>query len=203
MAEDLKPRWTNKVTGEKLSARAILGLGDDIQVSKPGFEANAKACSESLEKLRKLRRKRAARAERKVRRKRAESDDDDDDEEMEDAEEGEEEVEDEETDMGDDMEVDDDVTEGEDLGPGSHTVGMGESEYFPFENDEEATVLGTIGLNSCSGVLIVGQKGAIIAHLLPISPNQGLNEGTFRTSVDEKVTALYNTNKANLAGAKM
>ncbi|KAL8835888.1 MAG: hypothetical protein Q9176_006661 [Flavoplaca citrina] len=178
IADDLKPRWTNKVTGEKLSVRALSGLDDDIQVSKPGFEANAKACSESLEKLRKLRRKRAARAERNVRRRRAKSDDDDNDEEMEDEEEGEEEVEDEETDTGDDMELDDEEPEGQDFGPGSYTVGG-------------------------SGVLIVGEKGAIIAHLVPISPQDGLTEAMFQKSVDVNVTGLYNTNKGNLAGTKM
>ncbi|KAL9032031.1 MAG: hypothetical protein Q9180_006744 [Flavoplaca navasiana] len=205
IADDLKPRWTNKVTGEKLSVRALSGLGDDIQVSKPGFEANAKACSESLEKLRKLRRKRAARAERKVRRRRAQSESDD--EEMEDEEEGEEEgeeeIEDDETDTGDDMELDSDDLEGQDLGPNSYTDGIGEGEFFPYDKIKDVSVLGTMGLNSCSGVLIVGEKGAIIAHLMPISPQEGLTEAMFQKSVDVNVTGLYTKNKANLAGAKM
>ncbi|KAL8887019.1 MAG: hypothetical protein Q9215_005355 [Flavoplaca cf. flavocitrina] len=156
---------------------------------------------QSLKKLRKLRRKRAARAERKVRHKRAESDDDD--EEMEDEEEGEEEVEDEETDTGDDMEVDSDEPEGQDFGPGSYTVGMGKAEFFPYNKKKDVSLLGTIRLNSCSGVLIVGEKGAIIAHLLPISPEEGLTEAMFQKSVDVNVTGLYNTNKGNLAGTKI
>ncbi|KAL9626474.1 MAG: hypothetical protein Q9204_007274 [Flavoplaca sp. TL-2023a] len=206
ISDDLIPRWTNKVTGEKLSVRALSGLGDDIQVSKRAFEANAKACSVSLEKLRKLRRKRAARAERKVRRKRASSDDDD--EEMEDDEEGQEEGEDEGTDTGGDMEVDSDEPESdepedEDLGTGSYTVRMGEGEFFPYDNKKGASVIGTIALNSCSGVLIVGEKGAIIAHLKPISPQEGLTEAMFQKSVDVNVTGLYTKHAADLGVAKI
>ncbi|KAL8863759.1 MAG: hypothetical protein Q9198_010360 [Flavoplaca austrocitrina] len=122
---------------------------------------------------------------------------------MEDEEEGEEEVEDEEADMGDNMEIDSDELEGEDLGPGSYTVPMGEAEFFPYDKNKDVSLLGTIGLNSCSGVLIVGETGAISAHLLPISPQEGLNRDTFQTSVNEKVKGLYTKNKANLAGAKM
>ncbi|KAL8911238.1 MAG: hypothetical protein Q9172_007704 [Xanthocarpia lactea] len=205
-AEDLKPRWINKATGEKVGARGLFGLGDDIEISQPAFQANAKACAGALDKLRKLRRKRAARAERKVRRKRADESDpeDDEDEVMEDEtdvqDEGDMDVDD---DSEGDMDFDDDSEDGMDLGPESHTVGMGESEFFPFENDEESTVLGTIGINSCSGVLIVGQKGAVIAHLEPISPNEGRTVDTFKQDIASKVSGIYTSNQANLAGAKM
>ncbi|KAL8856311.1 MAG: hypothetical protein Q9178_007075 [Gyalolechia marmorata] len=174
-AEDLKLRWTNKATGEK-----------------PTREHAPVA----LDKSRKLRRKRAARAARKLRRKRADSEPgDDEDEVMED-----------ETDVEDEGEMDlDDVDseDGMDLGPDSHTVPMGQSEFFPFENKEASTILGTIGLNSCSGVLIVGQKGGVIAHLEPISPNEGRTEDNFKQDIASKVSGIYTNNKANLAGAKM
>ncbi|KAL8913117.1 MAG: hypothetical protein Q9171_002011 [Xanthocarpia ochracea] len=214
-AEYLKPRWINKATGEKVSARGLFGLGDEIKISQPEFQANAKACAGALDKLRKLRRKRAARAERKVRRKRADEDDFEDDED---------EVMDEETDVEDEgeMEVEEESEESEEsketeeskgtkeseesnmaLGPDSHTVRMGFSEFFPFENEEDSTILGTVGINSCSGVLIVGQKGALIAHLEPISPDEGRTEDTFKQDVASKVTGVYTTNQANLAGGKM
>ena len=196
-AEYLKPRWINKATGGKVSARGLFGLGDDIEISKPAFQANAKACAGALDKLRKLRRKRAARAERKLRRKRDDSDlEDDEDDVMDD----ETDVEDE-----DDMEVDDDESEESNmaLGPDSHTVPMGGSEFFPFENDEDSTILGTVGINSCSGVLIVGQKGAVIAHLMPISPDEGRTEDNFKQDIDTMVKGLYTSNQANLANPKM
>ena len=195
-AEDLTPRRTNKATGEKLSARGLFGLGDDIEISRPAFQANAKACAGALDKLRKLRRKRAARAERKVRRKRADVNDPEDDKD---------EVMEEETDVEDEdeMDVDDDSEDGMDLGPDSHTVPQGGFEFFPYENDEDSTILGTVGLNSCSGVLIVGQKGAVIAHLEPISPDEGRKEDVFKQDIADKVSKPYNDNKASLAGAKM
>ncbi len=154
--------------------------------------------------MRKLRRKRAARAERKVRRKRADEDDFEDDED---------EVMDDETDVEDEdeMEVDEEESEGSGeskdsnmaLGPASHTVPMGKSEFFPFENEEDSTILGTVGINACSGVLIVGQKGAVIAHLMPISPDEGRTEDNFKQDIASMVTGIYTTNQANLAGAKM
>lgn len=54
IAENHKPRLTSTVTGEKLSVSGLFDLGDEIKVSEPAFEANAKACSSALNKLRKL-----------------------------------------------------------------------------------------------------------------------------------------------------
>ncbi|KAL8786469.1 MAG: hypothetical protein Q9213_002785 [Squamulea squamosa] len=199
---DLKPRWTNRINGEKLSVRGLFGLGDDIKIAKSSFEANAKACSDALKKLRKARRKRAAyakraaRAERKIRRKRADIDDPEDDED---------DVMDGETDVEDDDEFDleDDGEDGMDLGGTSHTVGQGQSDFWPFDNQDGDTIIGTVGLNSCSGVLIVGNNGAVIAHLDPISPNEGRTEDAFKGDVTDKVSKLYTDNRANLQNAKM
>ncbi|KAI4259230.1 MAG: hypothetical protein L6R42_004681 [Xanthoria sp. 1 TBL-2021] len=101
------------------------------------------------------------------------------------------------------MDIDDDSEDGVDLGPDSHTVPIGGHEFFPFENDEDSTILGTVGLISCIGVLIVGKKGAVIAHLEPISPNEGRSEDTFKQDVANKVSKHYNVNKANLADVKI
>ncbi|KAL8927095.1 MAG: hypothetical protein Q9172_001517 [Xanthocarpia lactea] len=165
---DLKPRWTNRVNGEKLNTRALFGLfdgdsGDGVEIAKSTSQGNAKACSEAIDKLRKARKLR----------KRA----DDGDYEM----------------------SDEPQSDGMDLGPKSHTVSMGNSDFIAFDDDDETDILGTVGLNSCTGVLIVGKKGAVIAHLDPIEDGQ--NQNQFKQDVADKVTALYNANRDRLGEA--
>lgn len=95
-----------------------------------------------------------------------------------------------------------DSEDGMDLGPRSRTVPMGKSTFEGFDDHHDVDILGTEGLNSCTGVLIVGKKGAIIAHLNPIE--EGDNKGDdFKDDVADKVTKLYTDNKDLLEDAKM
>jgi len=48
---------------------------------------------------------------------------------------------------------------------GNNLVKMGKTGYFPFKKNGEA--YGSTGFNSCLGVLIVGDGGAIIGHYCP------------------------------------
>ena len=88
-----------------------------------------------------------------------------------------------------------------DLGATSHTVSMGNSDFLAFDDDDDTDILGTVGLNSCTGVIILGKEGAVIAHLDPIEDGQDIT--AFSADVDSKVKALYNANAAKLTDAKM
>ena len=164
----LDPRWTNRVTGQKLNTRGLLGLfdngGDGVKIAESSSESNAKACHKAISKLRKS----------KARKKRSDYETEDEPE-----------------------------SDGMDLGPSSHTVSMGNSDFLAFDDgdDDDTDILGTVGLNSCTGVLIVGDKGAVIAHLDPIEDGEGTDR--FKQDVEGKVKAVYNDNKDKMENAKM
>lgn len=130
-----------------------------------------------------------------MRRKRADPPEEEDDDVMDD-----------ETDLEDDdeMEVDDDSDDsGMALGGNSFTIPQDAGDFRAYANNEDDTIIGTVGLNSCSGVLIVGDGGAVMAHLNPISPDEGNPREQFEADVEEKVKALFRTNAGQLANAKM
>ncbi len=155
-----------------------------MEIAKSTSQGNAKACREAINKLRKA---------RKLRKR---MDDDDDEEEEEEEEEGS------GGDSGGDYQLSDmPSSDGMDLGPRSHTVSLGNSDFIAFDAEDDTDIIGTVGLNSCTGVLIVGKEGAVIAHLDPIEDGQ--NPDQFKQTVAEKVTALYNANKDRLGEAKM
>ncbi|KAL9614162.1 MAG: hypothetical protein Q9167_001314 [Letrouitia subvulpina] len=117
-----------------------------------------------------------------------------------------------------------------DLGPASKTVPMGESLFLSWEEaqNEGIELLGTVGLNSCTGILIIGKQGGIIAHLDPIEAKGGVEDDNededdqedqdedmedaeadeaskeqFKQALAEKVEKLYNDNKDKLTEATM
>lgn len=117
-----------------------------------------------------------------------------------------------------------------DLGAASKTVPMGESIFLSWEDAEAEgiEILGTVGLNSCTGVLVVGNGGGIIAHLNPIEAKDGVEDDNededdqedqdedmedaeadeaskeeFQQALADKVEKLYNENKDKLAEATM
>ncbi|KAI4196994.1 MAG: hypothetical protein LQ346_003129 [Caloplaca aetnensis] len=92
----------------------------------------------------------------------------------------------------DDDDLDDLADDMMGLGDDSYTVAQGTSDSVVFANDEDIHTFGTVGLNSCSGVLIVGNKGAIAAHINPIPANG--NRDTFTQEVAD-VTDLFNSKR--------
>ncbi|KAL8899637.1 MAG: hypothetical protein Q9207_006086 [Kuettlingeria erythrocarpa] len=67
-------------------------------------------------------------------------------------------------------------------------------------------LIGTNGLNSCSGVLIVGDKGYAVAHLVPIELADGgtpdpASAPAFHDTVVSQVEADFNNNRADLNNA--
>lgn len=117
-----------------------------------------------------------------------------------------------------------------DLGPSSKTVLMGNSVFLSWADAESEgiDILGTVGLNSCTGILIVGKEGGIIAHLDPIEAKDGVEDDNededdqedqdedmedaeadedskeqFKQALADKVEKLYNDNKDKLAEATM
>ncbi|KAL8717921.1 MAG: hypothetical protein Q9225_004885 [Loekoesia sp. 1 TL-2023] len=115
-------------------------------------------------------------------------------------------------DDGSDLEMDDQDDGHDMLGDKSYTVDMGEHMFISEDeaDDEDIKILGTYGLNSCSGVLIVGDKGYAVAHLNPI---EGSDEDAtvadddskqeFKDNVANMVEKDYNDNKDNLGNAVM
>lgn len=115
-------------------------------------------------------------------------------------------------DDGSDLEMDDQDDGHDMLGDNSYTVNMGEHIYLNEDDadDDDIKILGTYGLNSCSGVLIVGDKGYSVAHLDPIesSGEDGTtaDEGSkqqFKDNVASMVEKDYTDNKDNLGNAVM
>ncbi|KAL8902131.1 MAG: hypothetical protein Q9207_004863 [Kuettlingeria erythrocarpa] len=162
----LKVRGTDIVQGGNLRTR-------DVDVKDDVSRGNAEACAQALNKLRrsKLRKSKA--------RKRADGDDDDDDDvDMDDG--------------SDDVDLSDLSDDMMGLGDDSYTVAQGTSDSVVFANDEDINKFGTVGLNSCSGVLIVGNKGAIAAHINPIPANG--NRDKFTQEVGD-VTDLFNSKR--------
>lgn len=96
------------------------------------------------------------------------------------------------------------------LGKDSCTVDMGEHRFLSETeaHDEGFELFGTYGINSCSGVLIVGDNGYAVAHLDPIeetedgSPDPATAQA-FHDNVVGQVEADYNSNKENLGNAVM
>lgn len=111
------------------------------------------------------------------------------------------------------LDVDEDLDDEHNwLGDESFTVQMGEHAYLSEEkaDDHDLKFFGTVALDSCSGVLIVGDNGYTVAHLDPIgaadeaqtTPDQNsLQE--FRANVASMVEADYNSNRDNLGNAVM
>ena len=171
---DLKARWTTGFNGEKLSVRGLFGIGDDASEDVKIAKSSVKSNAQACsDAINKLRKAKA----RKARKARKRSD-------------------------VDDLDMEDEPSDdGMDLGTESFTVPMGGSAFQAYDNDDDIEILGTVGLNSCSGVLIVGKKGATIAHLDPIEADG--NADQFNADVASKVTQVYNDNKDNLEDAKM
>lgn len=98
----------------------------------------------------------------------------------------------------DDLSSDSNMGFGED----SFTVAQGTSNSVVFANEDDIKKFGTVGLNSCTGVLIVGNKGAIAAHINPIEVDG--NRDDFTQEVAD-MTALFNDKKdeLELTGATM
>ncbi|KAL8764124.1 MAG: hypothetical protein Q9184_000266 [Pyrenodesmia sp. 2 TL-2023] len=184
------PRALGNPIGGKLAGRG-LAKREDVDQDEDATKAQAKRCADALNNLgRKLRRRRAARKAKRA-------DDDDDDEEEEDDDE---EMED----------VSDDGSGHSMLGKDSYTVNMEEHRFVTEGEASDAgyELYGTYGLDSCSGVLIVGDNGYSIAHIVPIeetqdgSPDQASVE-EFRNNVANMVEKDYNDNKENLGNAVM
>ncbi len=74
----------------------------------------------------------------------------------------------------------------------SYTVAQGTSDSVVFANDYDIHIFGTVGLNSCSGVLIVGNKGAIAAHINPIPANGNREDFTWEVA---DATDLFNSKR--------
>ena len=132
-------------------------------MDKESAKSNAAGCREALNKLRKL---------RKAKR----------------AEPGEEGVPEEEGDPEDvDMDEDSDVSAADDLGPKSSTFKQDESEFFSWEDADEfgIDIFGSVGLNQCTGVLIIGDGGVLGAHLSPIEAKDEPEEEEDPDDMDE------------------
>lgn len=96
------------------------------------------------------------------------------------------------------------------LGSDSYTVNMDEHRFVTEgeAQSENYKRFGTYGLNSCSGVLIVGDNGYSIAHISPIeqTPDGSPNPASvqrFRDDVARMVEQDFNANKENLGNAVM
>ncbi|KAL9602759.1 MAG: hypothetical protein Q9219_001602 [cf. Caloplaca sp. 3 TL-2023] len=155
-------------------------FGRGVEINHEASKEQAAECKEALNQLRK-------RSLRKS--KRADDDDDDSDDEEEDE------------DMSDDM-----------LGPMSQTVKTGKGKPLTKDQaeEEEVTKFGTFGLNSCSGVLIVGDDGYTIAHLKPIEPSDDdktkpdeNSKEEFKGQIQSIVERDYNAIANNLGNAVM
>ena len=92
-----------------------------------------------------------------------------------------------------------------DLGPRSETVSQGDGRFLSYDDADEkgVTITGTVGVNSCSGVIIKGPGGTLFAHLDPIEPNDDESYLAFEDAVQKFVIDLFNNNKDKLQGGTM
>ncbi|KAI4088767.1 MAG: hypothetical protein LQ344_005820 [Seirophora lacunosa] len=96
------------------------------------------------------------------------------------------------------------------LGADSYTVNMDEHLFTSEQtaHDKGWELYGTYGLNSCSGVLIVGDNGYSIAHISPIEETEDgspdpASAQAFRNNVASMVEKDFNDNKENFGNAVM
>lgn len=68
-------------------------------------------------------------------------------------------------------------------------VGMDQYKFWRYDRDVNIKLLRTYGLNGCTGILIVGGQGALLAHLSPIEA--GWSNGHFMHQLKIMVKKPY------------